>query len=116
MHLPENTQATSMIENMQGSQGMADADDKRPTTIPNAPAYYIKDFFPQAQVKDQLALQQKKDFISKLVGVYTPGQEQVDMFTRPIPPELGHIQCTIERDKKGMNKFWPKYTLHLSDS
>ena len=33
---------------------------------------------------------------------------------RPIPPELGVIQCTIERNSSGMNKFWPKYILKLS--
>lgn len=36
------------------------------------------------------------------------------MFMRPIPPELGIVQCTIIRNSSGMNKFWPKYTLKLS--
>lgn len=35
---------------------------------------------------------------------------------KPIPANIGQIQCTIVRHKSGFNKFWPKYTLQLSDS
>lgn len=34
---------------------------------------------------------------------------------RPVPPNIGQIQCTIVRHKSGFNRLWPKYTLHLSD-
>lgn len=34
-----------------------------------------------------------------------------EMFMRPIPPELGVVQCTIERIKSGTSKLWPKYLL-----
>ena len=34
---------------------------------------------------------------------------------RQVPPDIGHVQCTIERNASGMNKFWPKYILKLSD-
>ncbi len=37
------------------------------------------------------------------------------MFYSPIPQNVGFIQCTIVRHKSGFNRFWPKYTMHLSD-
>jgi len=33
---------------------------------------------------------------------------------KPIPRDVGLIQCTIERDKSGLNKVWPKYNLRMS--
>lgn len=56
-----------------------------------------------------------KEFIGKLKGTYTPVDELIDLFMLPIPADVGPVQCTLIRDKKGMNKFWPKYSLHLSD-
>jgi tubby-related protein 1 len=37
------------------------------------------------------------------------------MLYDPIPRNVGVIQCTINRNKSGFNKFWPKYAMHLSD-
>ena len=34
---------------------------------------------------------------------------------KPIPKQIGYVQCTIERNTSGVNKFFPKYTLKLSD-
>lgn len=33
----------------------------------------------------------------------------------PLPPRIGQIRTTIARVKSGLNKFWPKYTLCLSE-
>jgi len=35
---------------------------------------------------------------------------------KPLPVEIGQLQCTIERNSSGFNKFWPKYTLMLSSN
>ena len=55
-------------------------------------------------------------FLAKLVNPFTSVEELKDMFMKPIPANIGQIQCTIVRHKSGFNKFWPKYTLQLSDS
>ena len=54
--------------------------------------------------------------MAKLVNPFTAVEELKDMFMKPIPANIGQIQCTIVRHKSGFNKFWPKYTLQLSDS
>lgn len=33
---------------------------------------------------------------------------------KPIPPEIGHFQCDIERIKSGLNKWWPRYDLSIT--
>lgn len=33
----------------------------------------------------------------------------------PVPPKIGQVRMTIERNKGGFNRFWPKYSLTLSD-
>jgi hypothetical protein len=38
------------------------------------------------------------------------------MYTKPIPPEVGVLQCVLERDASGWNKFFPKYTLILEEN
>lgn len=54
-------------------------------------------------------------FIQKLTNPFTPIEELRDMFMQPVPPEVGMIQMTISRNKSGFNRFYPKYTLVLSD-
>ena len=34
---------------------------------------------------------------------------------QPIPPDIGVIQCIVERNNKGLNKLWPKFVLKLLD-
>ena len=57
-----------------------------------------------------------KEFVSSVKGHYTPIDQLLKQLLLPVPQEVGQIQCTITRDKKGLNKFWPKYTLHLNDA
>ena len=35
---------------------------------------------------------------------------------KPLPPGIGMVQCEIERNQSGFNKFWPKYTLSLTSN
>ena len=37
------------------------------------------------------------------------------MFMRPIPPQIGYVQCTIERNNSGINRICPLYYLKLSE-
>lgn len=34
---------------------------------------------------------------------------------RPIPKEVGTVECTISRNKSGFNFLYPKYVLKLSE-
>lgn len=34
---------------------------------------------------------------------------------KPLPPRIGQVRTTIERQKNGLNRLWPKYTLSLSE-
>ena len=34
---------------------------------------------------------------------------------KPIPVQIGYVQCTIERNNSGKNKLFPVYTLKLTD-
>ena len=38
------------------------------------------------------------------------------MYMDPLPARIGQVQCTITRHKSGMNRFWPKYILSLSQT
>jgi Tub family len=55
------------------------------------------------------------EFIAKLVNPFTPLTELKDMFMLPVPKTIGQVRMTIERNNSGFNRFWPKYTLVLSD-
>lgn len=33
---------------------------------------------------------------------------------KPIPPEIGQLQCDIDRQKSGLNKWWPRYDLSIT--
>lgn len=81
--------------------------------LPNAPPYYIRELDPWTLGSNVTPA--SKEFLGRLKGAYTPGDELINLFMLPIPADVGPVQCTILRDKKGMNKFWPKYALHLSD-
>lgn len=98
----------------QTSQSMGQVPQQH-EVIPNAPAYYIRDFTPQKQLKDKSALGKRNEFVLALTGGYTPPDEQLRMYLLPIPAEVGQLRCTVERNKQGLNKLWPKYTLTLSD-
>jgi hypothetical protein len=39
----------------------------------------------------------------------------MDIFMRPIPKEVGTVECTISRHKSGFNFLFPKYVLKLSE-
>ena len=43
-------------------------------------------------------------------------KDQAKLIMAPLPPEIGMVQFTIERNKSGFNKINPKYILSLSDS
>lgn len=34
---------------------------------------------------------------------------------KPVPVKIGQVRTTIERHKSGFDRFWPRYTLSLSD-
>lgn len=40
-------------------------------------------------------------------------KDQVKLIMAPLPPEIGMVQCTIERNKSGFNKINPKYILSI---
>ena len=81
---------------------------------PNMPSYYQPGIIPQQEVKDE-----NKEaffaFVQKLTNPYSSVDELRYLFMRPVPPNIGQIQCTIVRHKSGFNRLWPKYTLHLSN-
>lgn len=54
-------------------------------------------------------------FIEKLTSPFTNVDELRECFMKPIPPKIGQVKMTIERHKGGFNRFWPKYSLTLSD-
>lgn len=56
-----------------------------------------------------------KAFIEKLTNPFTPIEELRDMYMLPVPPRIGQVRMTIERQKSGFNRLWPKYTLSLSE-
>jgi hypothetical protein len=41
---------------------------------------------------------------------------QADLFLKPVPAEIGMVQCELTRNKSGFNKFWPRYELSVSGS
>ena len=53
--------------------------------------------------------------MARLTNPYIQPEELKKMLYDPIPRDCGVIQCTINRNKSGFNKFWPKYSMHLSD-
>lgn len=57
----------------------------------------------------------KNEFMEKLISPFTEVDELVKMFMRPLPKEVGILECTIVRNKSGFNFWNPKYTLVLSD-
>ena len=80
------------------------------------PVYYKKDIVPQKVVHEKERLEIKQAFIQTLTGRYTPLQVQTDLFMKPLPVDIGMLQCEIERNTSGFNKFWPKYTLSLTEN
>lgn len=55
----------------------------------------------------------KEAFIKTITSSYTPPNVLTDQLLKPVPVEFGQLQCDIERNSHGMNKFWPKYTVSL---
>ena len=79
----------------------------------DAPPYYQPTIVPQAPLTEDNK-QLYDAFIAKLLNPFTPVEELKQMYMTPVPPRIGQIQCTITRNKSGMNRFWPKYILSLS--
>jgi len=65
--------------------------------------------------KKEEILKIKSAFMEKLISPFTEVDELVDMFMKPLPKEVGILECTIVRNKSGFNYWNPKYTLILSD-
>jgi hypothetical protein len=57
----------------------------------------------------------KKRFYEKLISPFTDIQELIELYMRPIPKEVGTVECTISRNKSGLNFLFPKYVLKLSE-
>ena len=57
----------------------------------------------------------KSEFMEKLISPFTDVDELVNMFMKPLPKEVGILECTIVRNKSGFNFWNPKYTLVLSE-
>lgn len=57
----------------------------------------------------------KKNFLEKLISPFTELEELFEIFTKPVPKEVGTLECTIHRNKSGFNYLYPKYTLTLSE-
>lgn len=82
--------------------------------VANAPSYYQPGIIPQQELRAD-AKEAFYNFIQKITNPYTSVEELRYLFMRPVPPNIGQIQCTIVRHKSGFNRLWPKYTLQLSD-
>lgn len=78
------------------------------------PPYYQPHIIPQQEIRPENR-EAFVAFVSKLTNPFTSVDEQRFLFMKPVPPNIGQIQCTIHRHKSGFNRLWPKYTLHLSD-
>lgn len=57
----------------------------------------------------------RQEFMYNVLSTITPIDVQTELFMKPIPRAVGMIKCTIIRDTSGLNKFFPKYILKLSD-
>ena len=57
----------------------------------------------------------KNAFMEKLISPFTEVDELIQMFMKPLPKEVGILECTIMRNKSGFNYWNPKYTLVMSD-
>jgi len=57
----------------------------------------------------------KQTFLWHILNIYTPTNVLKDQLMRPIPKQVGHIQCTVERKKNGFNKLFPVFHLKLVD-
>ena len=68
----------------------------------------------KAKRKEEI-LEIKKKFLEKLISPFTELEELFEIFMRPIPKEVGTLECTIHRNKSGFNLWHPKYTLTLSE-
>lgn len=78
--------------------------------VANAPSYYQPGIIPQQELRAD-AKEAFYNFIQKITNPYTSVEELRYLFMRPVPPNIGQIQCTIVRHKSGFNRLWPKYTL-----
>ena len=78
------------------------------------PVYYKENFY--KKVNSVASYELMNSFVKSLTASYTPVQVRADICMKPIPPELGMLQLILERNKSGFNKFWPKYTLSISNN
>ena len=63
----------------------------------------------------RILVEEGKFFAEHLLNPFTNEEEMKLVFMRPVPKAIGMLQCTIHRDKKGFARFFPKYTLTLSE-
>ena len=81
----------------------------------DAPTYYQPNVIPQAALSvDQMEM--FNAFIARITNPVAPIEELRSLFMNPVPPKIGQIKCTIIRHKGGLNRWWPKYTLQLSEN
>ena len=80
------------------------------------PIYYRESIVPQMLEPTKNRSEMRDAYLKTLTNKYTPVKVLIDTFMKPIPPEIGQLQCDIERNTSGLNKFWPKYVLTLTDS
>ena len=78
------------------------------------PVYYQKEFVPHLQPTEQSNVEVRQAFLHHLLSKYTPVEVQADLFMKPLPKEVGQLQCLIIRDRSGLNKLSPKYYLELA--
>ena len=58
--------------------------------------------------------ERRKAFLDKIIDPFTEVDHLRDMLMQPVPKGFGMIECSIVRDKGGLNKLFPKYTLVLT--
>jgi hypothetical protein len=54
-------------------------------------------------------------YLTNLLSTITVNYNKSDLFMLPVPAEVGNIQCVLDRNKRGLNKLWPKFELLLLD-
>ena len=65
-------------------------------------------------MREPSALEVKQVFMQTMTNENTPVSTLIQLYSKPIPSQIGQLQCTIVRDKSGLNKLEPKYLLRLS--
>ncbi|CAD8106911.1 unnamed protein product [Paramecium sonneborni] len=72
----------------------------------------ICDFFQETTLQELIAIPPTPPYAEKITQLQLPDYLK-DFLINPIPNE-GMFQCTIQRDKSGLNRFVPKYRMYWS--